>query len=104
MISIKDKDKYELNGNFVKIKVDDIGSTDLISMRKELLESNEFGSLEIKQQKKVLEEHVIQDAKAILYKGEEMLGKYIDEVEANSKLERDKLLRIGKKICQKTKE
>lgn len=104
VISIEDKDKYELNGNFVKIKVDDIGVTDLISMRKELLESNEFGSLEIKQQKKQLDEHVIQDAKAILYKGEEMLEKYIDEVEANSKLDREKLLRIGKKICQKKKE
>ena len=104
VISIKDKDKYDLEGNFVKIKVDDIGATDLISLRKDLLESNKLGSLEIKQQKKQMEEHVIQDAKAILYKGEEMLNKYIDEVAPNSKLDREQLLRIGKKICQYKKE
>lgn len=100
VIGIKDKDKYDLEGNFIRIKVDDIGATDLISMRKEMLEANKLGSLEIKQQKKVIEEHVIQDAKAILYKGDEMLAKYVDEVGCD-KLDRDELLRVGKKICQK---
>lgn len=100
VISIKEKDKYDLEGNFVRIKVDNIGATDLITMRKEMLESNKLGSLEIKQQKKAIEEHVIQDAKAILYKGDEMLSKYVDEIGCKN-LDRDELLRIGKKICQK---
>ena len=100
VIGLKDRAKYDLEGNFVRIKVDDIGATDLISMRKEMMEANKLGSLEIKQQKKVIEEHVIQDAKAILYKGDEMLAKYVDEVGAE-KLDRDELLRIGRKICQK---
>jgi len=100
VISLKDKDKYDLEGNFVRIKVDDIGATDLISMRKEMMEANKLGSLEIKQQKKVIEEHVIQDAKAILYKGDEMLAKYVDEVGSKG-LDREELLRLGRKICRK---
>lgn len=100
VITPAEKDKYDLSGNFVRIKVDDIGATDLISMRKEILEASELGSLEIKQQKKRIEEHVIQDAKAILYKGDEMLGKYLDEVGTNE-LDREILLKIGKQICQK---
>ena len=100
VIGLKDRAKYDLEGNFVRIKVDDIGATDLIAMRKEMMESNKLGSLEIKQQKKLIEEHVIQDAKAILYKGDEMLAKYVDEV-GTDKLDRDELLRIGRKICQK---
>lgn len=100
VIGLKERDKYDLTGNFVRIKVDDIGATDLISMRKEIMESNKLGSLEIKQQKKVIEEHVIQDAKAILYKGDEMLAKYVDEV-GSKDLDRDELLRLGRKICQK---
>ena len=100
VIDIKDKEKYNLNGNFVRIKVDDIGATDLVVMRKELLDSNNMGSLEIKQQKKILDQHVIQDAKAILYKGDQMLVKYVDEI-GTKNLDRDELLRIGRKICQK---
>lgn len=100
VITPDEKDKYDLSGNFVRIKVEDIGATDLISMRKELLEGSELGSLEIKQQKKKIEEHVIQDAKAILYKGDEMLGKYLDEVGTNG-LDREILLKLGKQICQK---
>lgn len=100
VIDVGDKDKYDLNKNFVRIKVDNIGATDLVAMRKELLDSNKMGSLEIKQQKKILDQHVIQDAKAILYKGDEMLSKYVDEIGPKN-LDRDELLRVGRKICQK---
>ena len=93
--------KLKLDGDFVRLVVDDIGATDLIQMRKELSENNNFGSLEIKQQKKKLEEHVIQDAKAILYKEDEMLARYVDEVGTDG-LDRDLLLQIGKQICEKT--
>lgn len=103
VIDISEKEKYDLNGNFVRLKVDNLSSTDLVSMRKEIMETSKIGSLEIKQQKKILEEHVIQDAKAILYKGDEMLGKYLDEVGTNN-LNRDELVRIGRKICQQKME
>lgn len=100
VIGEKDRDKYHLDGNFVQIRVENMGVTDLLSLKKEILSKNNLGSLEIKQQKKKIEDHVIQDARAILYKGDEMLAKYIDEVGTNN-LDRDELLRIGKLICQK---
>jgi DNA repair exonuclease SbcCD nuclease subunit len=101
VISMDERNKYNLEGNFVKIKVEDIGATDLVAMRKEILDGTNLGSLEIKQQKRKLEEHMINDAKAILFKGEEMLSRYLDEVGTNS-LDRDILLKIGQKICQQT--
>ncbi len=97
----KDLPKHSLEGNFVQILVDEIGATDLIQMRKEVAENNNLGSLEIKQRKKKMDEHVVQDAKAILYKEEEMMTKYVDEVGTDS-LDRDTLLKIGKEICNKT--
>lgn len=103
VIDAKDCDNYNLNGNFVQIRVDDLGSTDLISIKKDILQKNNLCSLEIKQQKKDIEKHVIQNAKAILLKGDEMLEKYVDEVGSNN-LEKDELIKIGKKICQRNIE
>ena len=107
-LSVSDKDigKYNLNGNFIKLNVDDIGVTNLIALKKQLMEENNLGSLEIKQKKKEMDDHVIHDAKAILYTGDEMLAKYLDEKGCKNPtkdelLDRDELLRIGRKICQK---
>lgn len=103
IIDAKEYDKYDLNNNFVQIKVEDISNTDLISFKKDILQKNKIGSLEIKQQKKIIEEHVIKDAKSILFKGDEMLKKYIKEV-GNNDLDEEILINIGKRICQKTEE
>lgn len=100
VIKYEDKDKYKLEGNYVQIKVEDIGATDLINIRKEISENSSLASLEIKQQKKILSEHIINDAKAILFKGNEMLAKYADQV-GHEGLDREKLLGIGEKICKK---
>ena len=52
--------------------------------------------MEIKQSIKK-EEHVIKDAKSILYKEDEMLQKYLDQIDIN--LDKEKLLLVGKSIC-----
>jgi len=103
VINADERDKYDLEGNYVQIRVDDIGSTDLIKLKKEMNENASFASLEIKKQKKIIDEHVIHDAKAILYKGDEMLAKYADQV-GHTGLDRDKLLQLGKKICEKLEQ
>lgn len=103
ILNQKDLDKHDLTNNFVQIRIDDMGNTDLLSMKREILSENKVGSLEIKQQKKKIEDQVIHDAKAILYKGDEMLSKYIDEV-GTKDLDRDELLKIGRLICQSQKE
>jgi len=100
IISIQDKDKYNLEGNFVQIRVDNMSATDLITMKKELLEQNHPSSLQIKQNRVKVDEHLVRDAKAILYKGDLMMEKYVDEVGCKD-LDREKLLRIVKEICQK---
>lgn len=97
----RDLDKHKLDGNFVQVIVDEIGATDLINVRREITENNKVGSLEIKQRKKKMDEHVIQDAKAILFKQDEMLTRYVDEVGTDG-LDRDLLLKIGREICEKT--
>ena len=98
VINYSEKDKYQLEGNYVQIKVDDIGATDLVNVKKEIMADKTLASLEIKQQKKLLQEHIIQDAKAILYKGNEMLARYADQV-GHEGLDREKLLAIGQQIC-----
>lgn len=103
VINAEDRDKHDLTGNYVQLKVEDIGATDLIKLKKEMMAGNEMASLEIKKQKKVLDEHVIHDAKAILYKGSEMLARYADQVGFEG-LDREKLLKLGMKICEKVEE
>ena len=93
--------KHCLDGNFVQVIVEDFGATDLINVRKEITENSKVGSLEIKQRKKRTDEHIIQDAKAILYKQDEMLTRYVDEV-GHAGLDREMLLKIGREICEKT--
>lgn len=100
VIKAEERGKYDLKGNFVQIRVDDVGATDLLSLKKDILSEDHPGSLEIKQQKKKIEDVVIQNARAILYKGDEMLSKYIDEI-GTKDLDRAELLRIGQAICQK---
>jgi DNA repair exonuclease SbcCD nuclease subunit len=99
IISEEDIPKYDLEGNFIRLNIDDIGSSDIVEMRQELLTKHSPNTLEIKQNPKEVKQHEIEDAKAILYKEEEMLEKYIDEVGING-LDRDLLLEIGKSIIE----
>ena len=97
----KDLDKHNLKNNFVQVIVEEIGASDLVKMRKEIGEKDTLGSLEIKQKNKKMNEHIITDAKSILFKEEEMLAKYVDEIGTDN-LDKDLLIEIGKDICQKT--
>lgn len=105
IISASDIDKYKIEGNFIKILTDDISSPDLIQLRQSLIEKN-VGSFEVKPIKKEEDEHLVEDAKAILLKEDEMLEKYVNQVEKNSgldDLDKSLLLEIGKEICEETK-
>lgn len=93
-----DIEKYDLKGNFVKIVVDDMTSTDVLEMHQGLREKG-ASTLELKPRKKENQEHLITDAKAILYKEEEMLEKYLEDVGIGG-LNEKRLLDIGKKICE----
>jgi len=86
---------YQLEGNFIRLEVEDITSASMAEIRKNLVEDKKVATMEIKQFVKK-EEHIITDAKSILYKEDEMIEKYVDQV--NVDLEKEKLITIGKLI------
>jgi DNA repair exonuclease SbcCD nuclease subunit len=98
VINASEKDKYDLTGHFVKLIVDSDSQIDVLSIKKEISEKYETGSLQIKHQKTESSEHVIADAKAIL-NNEEMLKEYVLQV-GNKNLNEDLLVKIGEK-CQR---
>lgn len=98
IISEDEMDKYPLEGNFVRLEVDDISSKAMSDMRQVLVEESKVSTLEIKQSRRQ-EEHLISDAKSILQKEDEMLQRYIDQV-APGDLDKKILLNIGISICK----
>ena len=96
IINENELDLYDLNGNFIRLEVEDISSNKMLEIRKNLIEEKNVATMEIKQSIKK-EEHVIKDAKSILYKEDEMLQKYLDQIDIN--LDKEKLLLVGKSIC-----
>lgn len=100
IIPQSDVSKYNLERNFVRVVVDDMTSTEVVEMHQDLRNNSGASTLELKpSKKKEDQEHIITDAKAILYKEEEMLEKYLEDVEAGD-LDEAKLLKIGKMICE----
>ena len=96
IINENEIDDYNLKNSFVRLEVKDISSAEMSDIRKNLVENKMVSTMEIKQITSI-EQHVISDAKSILYKEDEMLQKYVDQVGFD--LEKDKLLEIGRKIC-----
>ncbi len=83
--------------------VEDISASGIIEMRNKLKNESNPHTLEIKQVKKekVEEQAIIEDA--LIFKESEMLQKYVVEKEksdALGNLNKDKLLEIGKNICE----
>lgn len=92
-------DKHALDGNFVRVVVDDISATDLLDMRKDISKDKALGSLEIRQQKKAVESELVEGARSIIFKEEEMISQYVDLV-GSGDLERERLIKVGKMICE----
>jgi DNA repair exonuclease SbcCD nuclease subunit len=92
-----DLHKYELDKNFVRLVVEDVSATNIADLKASLPAT--IGSLEIKQNPKEVEQHVVTDAKSILFNGEEMLRRYVAQVGTNG-LEESKLLEIGRQILK----
>lgn len=102
IISEKDLDKYELNGNFIKVMVDDLSESDVMEIRSEIMSKNKPGSLEIRQVEREVDEKIVEESKAILLKKSEMLEKWVEtlnEAKLLGDLDKQKLLSIGQSIC-----
>lgn len=92
-------DLYPLKGNFIRVEVEDITSRGMSDIRQRLVEQVGVSTLEIKQSSR-REEHIIEDARSILHREDEMLQKYVDQA-APEGLDKDTLLKVGMEICGK---
>jgi len=92
-------DSHNLNNNFIQIQVENVDSTNIIDMRKYILESNKVQSLEFKELKTKDIEHVDNDLqnKFDIAEGD-ILERYLS-ITGIGDLDYDKLLKIGKDIC-----
>jgi hypothetical protein len=95
----KDLGNHNLEGNFVQVYVDDTSTVNIADIKAEIAKNNKVGSLQIKQRKSVNDEHLIQDATAILQKEDEMLKEYVNQVGTEG-LDKDVLLNFGNKIIE----
>ena len=103
-----DSGKHDLAGNFVRLMVSDLSASDVLEKRSTLLEQYNVGTLDVQQTvKKEKDKTVIKDARAILFKEEEMVEKYVDEI-AQTKglgdLDSKRLAEIGKTILENARE
>ncbi len=105
IIKETDVDKYDLNNNFIRVVSEDTASPDVVKLRHKLVNDNKLGSLEIKQAKREVKDQLdIKDAKLIFLKEEEMIEKFIEEMEKQGKLgdlNKDKLMSMSKMIRSK---
>jgi DNA repair exonuclease SbcCD nuclease subunit len=94
---------YDLNGNFIRVSVDNLGSKDVVDMKRDIAAKYKVLSLDTKQREKKTEEDktVIEDAKSILMNTEEMLKTYIKEKGVPTGLAQDRLFAAGKKCLEK---
>lgn len=103
ILSTDERSNYQLEGNFVKLLTEDLAAAEVIELQEEL-EQQKVATYEIKPVPQKIEEHVVEDAKAILYNQEEMMEKYVEEIERTTglgDLDRPKLIEVGKKLAER---
>jgi hypothetical protein len=87
---------YEVQNNFIRLNVANTKSIDLLDLKKDIQGKNP-STLEIVQKPKKEQKQVVEDAKSILNKEDEMLEIYVKEVDTGD-LDKPHLVDIGK-IC-----
>jgi DNA repair exonuclease SbcCD nuclease subunit len=89
--------KYDLDGNFVQVLIEDASKTDIIDVKKEIFNKNKVLDLKIKQS---LKERSIQDNKIVFTSLNEadIISKYVSENKTN--LDKEYLKTIGERICK----
>lgn len=98
---IKDEN-YQLDGNFIRISVDNMSSKDLIDLKREVAKNHNILSLDAKQTDKKTNEDqtVIDNAKALMLNIDEMIERYVKQKGVPEGLEIKKLISSGKKCLE----
>jgi DNA repair exonuclease SbcCD nuclease subunit len=90
-------DSYDLNGQFVRLSVDDIGQVDLIDLQKKI--TQEYTPLSVdtkeKDKKKNQDCHIVKEARKVLNDTRAMLTQYVEDAGVPEGLNKDLLLKIG---------
>jgi DNA repair exonuclease SbcCD nuclease subunit len=100
-IICKDDDlqNHDLNGNFVQLIVDDISNVDLLKIKKSITQENKVLELKVKQNKKIeSKKDEEENIEASSYNEEDMISKYVEQ--SKTELDKEFLVKIGKKICE----
>ena len=102
IISPDNFDSYDLNNNFVRIVVDNIGSDELVDLKRTINKDYNVASFDFKQKDRKIDENkiILEEAKTILMKEDEMLENYVNAAKIPDSLDKDMLIKIGKDICQ----
>jgi len=97
---------FDLDNTFIKLEPKDISATNLVDLKKDLMESHNILTFEFsspKGKEDVKTRHKIEDVQRIVACGqEEMLEEYIKEKGVPKGLDFDKLLATLKNICEKS--
>jgi len=105
IVSAKDiqDENYDLNGNFVRVVVDQMPSRDLIDLKRNIVKNYQVLSLDTKQvEKKVEQDEVaMEQAQEVLLNIEDMLEKYIKEKGVPEGLDVKKLITSGKSCLER---
>jgi len=99
-------DYYDLKNTFVKLEPKDISATNLVDLKKNLVEEREVLTVEFASPKGQDDHEIkakIEDVENMLMKDrEEMLEQYLRAQKIPEELDFDKLLEIGKSICEES--
>jgi len=97
ILSESDVHNHDVENNFVRLNVENRKSIDILDLKKEV-QGRKPSTLEVVQKPKKEQKQVVEDAKSILNKEDEMLETYVKEVDTGD-LEKPYLVDIGKYIC-----
>jgi len=102
ILHAEDLDKYDLKDQFVSVSVKDMGSKEVVDVKKALIEKHNVASYDIRPKDKKDKENQdsIDEAKAILMNHDEMLDMFIEKKGVPSGLDIGLLKQIGKQLCQ----
>lgn len=91
---------YDLNGNFIRIVVNDIGNKDLVDLKQKIIKENQVLTLDLKQRDKSAKDDttIIDDIQSILHNTEEVIRRYVEE--NNTSLDKCLLMEVVKKCLK----
>ena len=98
-------ENYELNGNFVRLAVNNMSSKDIIDLKREVVKKYNTLSLDAKHTDTKINEDqaVVENAKAIMLNIEDMIERYIEQKGTPEGFDKKKLITIGKKCLETNK-